>query len=436
MADTLEQMVTEVADRVGVAGLERILVDDHMFSQRRLGPGYRKEGPGYSYEAISGALSLNFNTVVVTVYPIRGGARPGVRIEPPSTHVVVDNNARMGGSAARISIETRARGDTTVVAIGGRIPAGARAVSIRRRVYDPSRFVAGAVARRLADLTGTEPLPVVLGESPEGAEVVLVHRSPPLIEIADDLLAYSNNFMAEQLVRTLGWRMTGEPGDWDNGLDVLRGYWSALGNDPDALIVENASGMSELGRATTSGLVDLIAMAQRYQGSGSSLIDALPVAGEEGTLRARLRFSGKRVRAKTGTLDGVSGLSGVITAEDGEPQVAFSILINVKEGASMYAKARRHVEDLVVMQLLRYLDDFEARRGFLSFEPLWVYSVAQDEEMPLDLGEEDVPSIEAPTLDDEAGVGTAGVEDARGVGENDEGLGDEVGDASAEESGA
>ncbi len=407
-AGELESMIAEIADKVAVPGLRRIVVDDRIFSQRKLGPGYRKEGPGYSYEAISGALSLNFNTVVVTVYPVRGSGRPGVRVEPPSTHVVVENGARIGGSSARITVETRPRGDRTLVSVGGRMPSGSRAVSIRRRVYDPSRFAAGAVAHRLAELSNTEPLPVEIGEAPSDAEVIVVHSSPPLLAIADDLLAYSNNFMAEQLVRTLGWRMTGEPGDWDNGLEVLRGYWSALGNDPEALIVENASGMSEVGRATTSGLVDLISMAQRYQGSGASLIDALPIAGREGTLRARLRFSGKRVRAKTGTLDGVSGLSGVVTAEDGRPQVAFSILINVKEGASMYAKERRRIEDRVVMEVLRYLDDFEARRGFLSFEPLWVYATAQDDEAPAledDGGELQPPSIESPTLDAEAGAG-------------------------------
>ncbi|MEZ4385453.1 MAG: D-alanyl-D-alanine carboxypeptidase/D-alanyl-D-alanine-endopeptidase [Nannocystaceae bacterium] len=403
--EALEPVIAEIAERVRVTSLERIVVDDRVFSQRRLGPGYAESGPGYSYEAISGALSLNFNTVVVTVYPVRGSSRPAVRVEPPSTHVVVENSARIGGTTARISVETKARGDATVVAVSGRMPASARAVSIRRRVYDPSRFVAGAVAQRLADITGTEPLPIEIAEAPADAEVLIVHHSPPLIEIADDLLAYSNNFMAEQLLRTLGWRMTGQPGDWENGLEVLRGYWSALGNDPDALIVENASGLSEAGRVTTSGLVDLIAMARRYQDDGSSLLDALPVAGEKGTLRARLRFSGKRVRAKTGTLDGVSGLTGVIVAEDGTPQVAFSILINVKEGAAMLAKARRKVEDQVVMEVLRYVDKYESERGFLSFEPLWVRATAQ-EEPPLGEEAPDEPlAIEAPTLDAEAGAG-------------------------------
>jgi D-alanyl-D-alanine carboxypeptidase/D-alanyl-D-alanine-endopeptidase (penicillin-binding protein 4) len=210
-------------------------------------------------------------------------------------------------------------------------------------------------------------LPRIAGRDAQGQDVLLVahRRSPPLLEIVGGLLSYSNNFMAEQILRTLGWRMTGDPGDWDNGSAVIRGYWAALGNDPNALVFENGSGLSAVGRVTTTGLVDLMAVAARTQEAGASLFDALPVAGSQGTVRTRLRRSGKRVRAKTGTLDGVSGLTGVITSEAGLPQVAFSILINVRETDRMAAASRRNIEDKIVMAVLDQIDDWEAVRGTL-----------------------------------------------------------------------
>lgn len=74
-------------------------------------------------------------------------------------------------------------------------------------------------------------------------------------------------------------------------------------------------------------------------------------------------MSGKRVRAKTGTLDGVSGLTGVITDEGGEPQLAFSILINVvDESSALYASRRRAIEDRIVVAVLAALDEYEARK--------------------------------------------------------------------------
>lgn len=414
-ADALQMLANEVAERIPVATLSEIVVDDSAFSPRSFGPGYSDEGVGASYEAPSGALSLNFNTVEVTVYPV--GRKAAVKLEPDSTHLIVDNRARIGGGTSDLEIRAErelkvAVGDATAdvpresvltkIEVVGNLARGSRGYKVRRRVLDPGMFTAGAFALMLAEASQSEQLPVRVGtigpldletldsleehgdgealelpielEPVDGHSAMLVARrhSPPLIEVVGGVLAYSNNFAAEQLLRTLGWRMTGDPGDWDNGSEVVRGYWIALGNDPDALVFENASGLSRTGRVTTSALVDLMAVATRTQTAGASLIDALPVAGREGTLRTRLRRSGKRVRAKTGTLDGVSGLTGVITSEAGVPQVAFSILINVHEDNRLAADSRRKIEDRIVMDVLEHIDGWAATRStlILDLEPL------------------------------------------------------------------
>jgi D-alanyl-D-alanine carboxypeptidase/D-alanyl-D-alanine-endopeptidase (penicillin-binding protein 4) len=403
-ADALRVLAAEVAERVPVATLTEIIVDDTAFSPRSFGPGYSAEGSGVSYEAPSGALSLNFNTVEVTIYPVAG--KPKVSLDPDSTHLVVDNQARLDAGPSALDVqchpgealafdELPREAAVTEIEITGTLGRGSGAYKVRRSVADPGLFTGGAFALMLAEASQSERLPVRIGTAPQvnpsveteaslelplvlehldGHDVLLVARrqSPPLFEIVGGVLAYSNNFTAEQILRTLGWRMTGDPGDWDNGTEVVRGYWIALGNDPDALVFENGSGLSEMGRVTTSGLVDLMAVAARTQAQGEGLIDTLPVAGVEGTLRTRLRRSGKRVRAKTGTLDGVSGLTGVITTEAGIPQVAFSILINVREANQVRAKARRTIEDRIVMDVLDHIDGWAATRGtlILELEPL------------------------------------------------------------------
>ncbi|MFO7565035.1 MAG: D-alanyl-D-alanine carboxypeptidase [Enhygromyxa sp.] len=408
--EALAMLAAEVAERIPAGAVSEIVVDDSAFSPRTFGPGYAEDNWGASYMAPSGALSVNFNTVEVTVYPVKGSKLPAVRIEPESEHVVVRNRAKLGNSTRlevlthrqALGVEEPAREQIlTRVEIEGTIARGGRGSKVRRRVVDPGMFTGGAFTRMLAHASQSEPLPVgigvvpalelgsidgsfdhhhgdgdhielpqIIGHDEAGHDVLLVARrvSPPLIEIVGGLLAYSNNFMAEQILRTLGWRMTGDPGDWDNGSAVIRGYWEALGNDPAALVFENGSGLSSLGRVTTTGLVDLMAVAARTQSAGSSLIDALPVAGAKGTVRARLRRSGKRVRAKSGTLDGVSGLTGVITSEEGEPQVAFSILINVRETDRMAAATRRQTEDQIVMMVLDHIDGWEAIRGTLILD--------------------------------------------------------------------
>ena len=403
-AEALAALAQAVAERIPAGSVTEIVVDDSAFSPQVFAPGFvEDDGWGASYMAPSGALSVNFNTVEITVY--RNGRTPVVRIEPESTHVIVDNRVKLGGST-RLDLRSHREAPPgaepareqvlTRVVIEGTLAKASRGYKVRRRVVDPGMFTGGAFARMLAGFSQSEPLPVRIGVAPrldpevrdddhddehvelpriaghdaQGQDVLLVanRRSPPLIEIVGGLLSYSNNFVAEQILRTLGWRMTGDPGDWDNGSAVIRGYWAALGNDPNALVFENGSGLSAVGRITTTGLVDLMAVASRTQDPGSSLLDVLPVAGKQGTVRTRLRRSGKRVRAKTGTLDGVSGLTGVITSEAGVPQVAFSILINVRERDRMAAATRRNTEDKIVMAVLEHIDDWEAVRGTLILD--------------------------------------------------------------------
>ncbi len=373
LGEDLPGLAERIIEEVSLPPFERLVVDDTAFSARRFAPGIEDfGGVGEAYTAPSGALSLDFNTTKVVVYPIPGSSRPAARADPPSAHVEVVNRARIGGTAKKLRIVSSEYEGKTRITITGKMPAKSGATVERRRVFDPALYTGGALAHELAEQSGSEPLPVEHGEVPEDAELIVTHISPPLFEVVDGVLAYSNNFTAEQLLRTLGSVMTGDPGDWENGTEVLEGYWTALGNDPDALALENGSGLSQSGRLTTAGLVDLISLASRSQQRGTSLIDALPVAGEEGTLRTRLRNSGKRVRAKTGTLDGVSGLTGVITAEDGTPEVAFSIIINVRDSGWMMADQRRRAEDAIVSTVLSYLDDYHARAGFMQFDDDWV----------------------------------------------------------------
>lgn len=357
--DDLQAIAGLTADSIDIAGLSRLVVDDSIFSSRRLGPGYDPSGLGHAYQAPSGALSLSFNTVEVTVYPVAGRSRLAVSVYPPNEHVRVENRGRTG-SKETLTVRSIDQGDTTVVRVDGRLPVGSGSRTVRRRVADPGLYAGEAFAQMLAEHTATAPLPVERGSVPDGTESIVVNESLPLLEVLDSGLAYSNNFIAEQTLRTLAWRMTGQPGDWEVGQGILLDYWAAItGRQP--AVVENASGLTRQGRLTTQGLVDLIAMAHRTASYRPGLIDALPAAGEPGTLRRRLAMSGKRVRAKTGTLDRVSGLSGVITTEAGDPQLGFSILINVDPEVTLVADARRAVEDRIVMEVLTALDAYEAR---------------------------------------------------------------------------
>lgn len=320
-----------LAAAVDPDGIERVLVDDTMFSARAFGPGYDPAGPGFSYMAPSGALSLQYNTVVVHV----SGSR--VRLDPPCPHLEVER----GRTHGPVFVSTRAEGDKTIVRVDGRARG---AVKIRRRIANPGQFTASVFTTAL----GRPDIAIETGATPESATVLARHQSAPLPKVLGSALKFSNNFTTEQVLRTLGHRASGEPGDWDNGAAVLREFWHAAGQDPRSITFENASGLSRRGRVTPHAMVDLVSL-WATDARAQPVMDALPVAGREGTLRTRLRRSRGRVLAKTGTLSDATGLTGVVTDTDGTPRYAFSVLV----GTERVGHAKRF-QDRVVMALLQH----------------------------------------------------------------------------------
>ncbi len=363
-ADDLRSLARQVASVVPVGSVRTVVVDDSAFPERAFPPGlYDPDGPGYAYQAPTSALSVNFNTVEVFVSPTRPGARPRVSLVPRCSLLVVDNRARTGRRDSLV-VRSKPRGERTVVEVRGTVPRDGGLRRVRRRIYAPAMVAGCLFAEALAE-EGIEPPRVVRGRAAPDDRLVGLHLSPPLAEIAREGLAYSNNFVAEQILRTLARRWS-EGADFTDGVAVLEAYSESLGLGDAIVGLENGSGLSRRVRISSRTLVDLLAAAYRGRADGVTVLDLLPVAGEPGTLRTRLRLSGKRVRAKTGTLAGVSGLSGVVTREDGTPQIGFSILINAREGAVLTARERQRIADRIVLAVLAALDDYEAQRSGIA----------------------------------------------------------------------
>ncbi|HET6585079.1 MAG TPA: D-alanyl-D-alanine carboxypeptidase/D-alanyl-D-alanine-endopeptidase [Nannocystaceae bacterium] len=344
--EDLRALARTIAATPNLPTIRRIVVDDTAFSDERFGPGYDASGPGYSYMAPSGALSLQWNTIAITATATHTGAPLEVAIDPPCAHVEVVVDA-ITGRGAPLAIETSTHGERTRVVVRGTLSRREGTARIRRRIADPGLFAGSVLARALA-LHGLPEPEVVRGATPSRATLLAEHVSPPLRDVLHSALKYSNNFTTEQILRTLGHRLTGEPGDWHNGSEALMQFWSALGRDPDELVFENAAGYSRRGRASARALVDLLQFALDDDSEARSILAALAVSGRDGTLRDRLHDAAGRVLAKTGSLAGTSALTGVILDEAGTPRVGFSILLN----GAVDRKSGARLQDRLVRALI------------------------------------------------------------------------------------
>jgi D-alanyl-D-alanine carboxypeptidase/D-alanyl-D-alanine-endopeptidase (penicillin-binding protein 4) len=132
-------------------------------------------------------------------------------------------------------------------------------------------------------------------------------------------------------------------------------YWGRQGQPVEGLRLADGSGLSRDDRLSAALLVALLRRAATTPALYQALSRSLPVAGKDGTLADRMQGTAAtgKVRAKTGTLTGVSCLSGYAEAA-GNPRLAFSILMN---GFSCSVETARHLQDEMAVEMARYAQD-------------------------------------------------------------------------------
>jgi serine-type D-Ala-D-Ala carboxypeptidase/endopeptidase (penicillin-binding protein 4) len=149
-------------------------------------------------------------------------------------------------------------------------------------------------------------------------------QSAPLAALVRHMDVVSDNFYAEMLLKEVG-AVQGSGGSAPAGLAVERRLLRAAGVPLEGVRMVDGSGLSLLDRWTPFGLATLLRTMWQDTDLRPYLVAALPIAGETGTLEHRMRRKPAHglVRAKTGTTDNASSLSGFVG-----DRYAFSILEN------------------------------------------------------------------------------------------------------------
>lgn len=189
---------------------------------------------------------------------------------------------------------------------------------------NPPAFAAGAFDRALERAGVSVAGRPRAGRAPGGANEVASIASPSIARLAALTNKPSDNYFAEVLLKTLGAR-AGGGGTTASGARVAAAYARSRGA---AATLTDGSGLSRGNRASPRSVARLL-QSVRSTPSSQAFFDSLAIAGRDGTLARRMRGGAARgnCRAKTGTLVGVSSLSGYCRTRGGRT-VVFSFLMN------------------------------------------------------------------------------------------------------------
>ncbi|MGP1559749.1 MAG: D-alanyl-D-alanine carboxypeptidase/D-alanyl-D-alanine endopeptidase [Prevotella intermedia] len=186
----------------------------------------------------------------------------------------------------------------------------------------------GTLLRRLRE-QGIEPNGII-GERTLPADATLITmRTHSIGEVMQDMMKKSDNLYAESMFYQLA---AANGGKWTSSKQAskeVNALIRQVGLSPSSYRIADGSGLSLYNYVSAELEVQLLRYAYTQPNIYNTLLPTLPIAGVDGTLKKRMRNTPAEgnVRAKTGTLFGVSSLAGYLTASNGH-QICFAIIVN------------------------------------------------------------------------------------------------------------
>lgn len=350
------QSLAQQLKRRGVDRVNELIGDDSYFQGSAVNPNWEWEDAQAGYGAPINSLIFNQNAIELLLSPQDLGQPLKVTFVEPklANQWQIQNNSVTVAQNESEFIEVGREFDRPAIRVSGQLKVGAESESAYVAVVNP----ANNFLQHFQQVLAAEGIPVkqalVASASGNFNQELAAVESPPLAQLVRETNRESNNLYAEVLLRLLGKVTDKKPQQQEDtgemGLKELKTALTQLGVNPNSYILADGSGLSRHNLISPEALVQTLRFMANSP-AASIYRQSLPIAGESGTLKNRLNSTPNRVilQAKTGTLSGVSALSGYIEVPDYEPLV-FSIIVN-QSGLS--AASMRSATDEIVLLLNR-----------------------------------------------------------------------------------
>lgn len=322
--------------RTGVKNIEGdLIIDGSRFDSDFFDSGRDSVRVDRAYDAPVSAISFNWNSVNIFVRPGPTAESPArVFLDPVSDYLEMENKTKTVAKNGVKTIEvTRIKsGDKDKIIISGSLSLNANEVVIYKSISNPVLWTGSHLVEFLKDRGIVIKGKVKAGECDEGSSLLASSPSKNLNEISSDMLKFSNNFVAEMLVKNLAaddlsLNPKAKNASMKDGIEGIKTYLDKLGFVRKDYVLENVSGLTRGNRFTAKQLSQVLASIKNDFLIFPEFLSGLPIAGIDGTMKNRLKGDTATVRAKTGYLDGVVGLAGYIGRKNKSPLI-FTFMFN------------------------------------------------------------------------------------------------------------
>ena len=362
---SLESDYVALAKQVAKSGVKRIdgdlIADDTYFDKVRLGDSWAWDDEPFYYSAQISALTLAPNTdydsgtaIVESLPGAKVGAPAKLKLVPDNGVIKLVNTAKTGAAGSDNTISIERDHGTNIVRVTGSVPADDTVSQEWVTVWEPELYAADVFKRALAAQGVRVDGHIRPAAAPASARQLARDESMTVGELMNPFLKLSNNMHAETLVKAMG-AVAKANGSWSAGLGVVTDYATSVGVNTGTIRLSDGSGLSRKVNVTANSVTDILLAAQKEPWF-QQWYDALPIAGNAdrftgGTLRSRMANTpaANNLHGKTGSLTGVTALSGYVSTKDGR-KLVFSMITN------NYLATTRPVEDAVGITLASWTE--------------------------------------------------------------------------------
>ncbi len=350
--------IDDLATRIVAAGVKRVegdlVGDESYFVGPKYGAGWNWEDLTWYYGAEVTPLTVNDNALDLFIKPGPAVGQPAlITTGPPDPLLTVVNKVITSAKGVKRELSIHRGLAENTVTITGSVPLDDRGYSGGIGISHPALLFVyllrsslsqkGVVITGKSRTTGESQPAMISGVSIAGTNgstvpfqnEIATLQSPPFSVIAAQTLKPSQNLYTELILRTLG-KVTPPPATTSSlgqtseelGLEAVKSFLKTVGIRPEALALDDGSGLSRNDMITAEASVQLLTFMSKHR-YATVFRDALPIAGVDGTLSNRLKGTPaeNNLRAKTGSLRSAASLGGYVTTAAGE-KLAFSIMVN------------------------------------------------------------------------------------------------------------
>ena len=324
-----------------ISAANDIVIDPEIIDNIQWGVGWMWDDDTSMYLPKISPFSINNNLAKIVIKPGSKNSNPTIKNYSDYPFVLV--NVLKNGDKNNIEIFRQPWINSDLVYLKGTIKSD---YTFQLPINNTKDYFVICVEKSIKNAGINYKGSIKIAPTPPKTTLVAETTSAPIENIVGDALKNSNNYYTELIFKAAGAKFKNSQGTTQNGIEMFKSYYSTLkAANPD---IVDASGASRNDLITANWMTDALNFI--YKQENFKTYEPLIAKPVEGTLSDRLLNISQNLRAKTGSISGVSTLTGYVTSKSGTPY-SFAILIQNFDIPSVDVK---RFEDTIVNAIYNY----------------------------------------------------------------------------------